>query len=80
MKVNAASPSDYDSSAAYGRLQSARAKLVRDQIPTAAAPAVVTADRAAVVHAEGEVARIEAARATAVANFQRSGRFLDVYA
>ncbi|MFD1363919.1 hypothetical protein [Actinoplanes sichuanensis] len=80
MKVNAASSFSYDSSAAYGRLQSARAKLVTDQIPCAAAPSVITADRAAVVHAEAEVARIEAARTGEVAAFQRSGRFLDVFA
>jgi hypothetical protein len=80
MKVSAAFPSAYDSSAAYSRLQSARAKLVTDQMPTAAGPAVITADRAAVVTAEAEVARIEAERAAAVAQFQRSGRFLDVFA
>jgi hypothetical protein len=80
MKVDAVSPSSYDSSAAYSRLQSARAKLVTDQIPTAASPAVITADRAAVVTAENDVARIEAARAGEIARFQRSGRFLDVYA
>src|SRR5688572_32230864 len=54
---SAAFPSAYDSSAAYSRLRSARAKLVTDQMPTAAGPAVITADRAAVVTAEAEVAR-----------------------
>jgi hypothetical protein len=80
MKVEAPSPSNHDSSAAYGRLQSARSKLVRDQVPMAASPGVITADRAAVVTAETEVARIEAARAAEIARFQQSGRFLDVYA
>ncbi|WP_433795203.1 hypothetical protein [Actinoplanes sp. CA-252034] len=80
MKVNAATSFNYDSSAAYGRLQSARAKLTTDQMPCAAMPSVVTADRAAVVRAEAEVARIEAAHAGEVADFRRSGRFLDVFA
>ena len=80
MKVNAASSFSYDSSAAYGRLQSARTRLVRDQMPCAASPSVITADRAAVLHAEAEVARIEAAHAAEVADFGRSGRFLDVFA
>jgi hypothetical protein len=79
MKVSAASSFTYDSSAAYGRLQSARAKLVMDQVPCAG-PAVITSDRAAIVNAEAEVSRIEAAHAAEVANFQRSGRFLDVFA
>lgn len=80
MKVNAASSFSYDSSAAYGRLQSARAKLVTDQMPCAAGPAVLTADRAAVLNAQAEVARIDAAHTAEVADFRRSGRFLDVFA
>jgi hypothetical protein len=80
MKVSAATPFTYDSSAAYGRLQSARSRLATDQMPCAAAPSVITADRAAVVNAEAEVARIEAARSAEAADFQRSGRFLDVFA
>ncbi|GIE75428.1 hypothetical protein Aph02nite_13780 [Actinoplanes philippinensis] len=80
MKVNAASPFSYDSSTAYSRLQSARARLTTDQMPCAATPAVITADRAAIVRAEAEVARIEAAHAAEVADFGRSGRFLDVFA
>lgn len=79
MKVGPAFPSAYDSSAAYSRLQSARAKLITDQMPVAAGPATITADRAAVASAEAEVARIEAERAAAVVQFQRSGRFLDVF-
>ncbi|MEV4278983.1 hypothetical protein [Actinoplanes xinjiangensis] len=80
MKVSAVTPFSYDSSAAYGRLQGARTKLATDQMPCAATSAVITADRAAIVSAEAEVARIEAARAAEAANFQRSGRFLDVFA
>ncbi|WP_430783396.1 hypothetical protein [Actinoplanes sp. G11-F43] len=81
MKVNAANPSDWnDTYAAHSRLAAARAKLVADQIPTAAHPAVITADRAAVVVAEAELARIEATRANENSRFQRSGRFMDVYA
>lgn len=80
MYVSAASPHAWNVYAAYSRLSSARAKLVTDQMPTAAAPGVITADRAAVANAEAEVARVHAAHSAEVARFERSGRFLDIYA
>ncbi|GAA4952026.1 hypothetical protein [Actinoplanes utahensis] len=80
MNFSVASPSAWNAHAAYSRLSSARAKLATDQMPTAAAPGVITADRAAVANAEAEVARVVAAHAAEVARFQRSGQFLDVYA
>lgn len=78
MSVSPVSPSVWNSHAAWSRLSSARAKLATDLMPCQAPPAVITSDRAAIVAAESEVGRIEAARAAAIARFESSGRFLDV--
>ena len=78
MSVSPVSPSVWNSHAAWSRRSGARAKLAMDLVPCQASPAVLTADRAAVVAAEAEVGRIEAARAAAIARFEGSGRFLDI--
>ncbi|MEV6302822.1 hypothetical protein AB0M02_25640 [Actinoplanes sp. NPDC051861] len=77
MTVSAATASAWNSYAAWGRLQSASGKLTADLSPVPASEAVLTADRAAVVNAAHEVARIEARRASDVARLKASNATFD---
>jgi alpha/beta superfamily hydrolase len=78
MSVSAATASAWNSYAAWSRLQSASCKLSSDLSPEPASNAVLTADRAAVVNAAHEVARIEARRAADVAQLKASHHTFDL--
>ncbi|MEU4428282.1 hypothetical protein AB0F81_47330 [Actinoplanes sp. NPDC024001] len=78
MSVSAATASTWNSYAAWSRLQSARMKLTADTSPRTATAAVLTADRAAIVSAEHEVARVEATRAADLAHLRRTGQTFDL--
>ncbi|GLY06779.1 MULTISPECIES: hypothetical protein [Actinoplanes] len=62
VSATAAPAANWNSHAAWTRLQTARLKLAADLTPVQAGHSVITADRAAVTAAENAVARIESSQ------------------
>ncbi|WP_328469378.1 hypothetical protein OHA21_01675 [Actinoplanes sp. NBC_00393] len=78
MSVSAATASTWNSYAAWSRLQDARGRLSTDSACESSSSAALTADRAAVVNAAHEVARIEAARAADIARLKKGNHTFDL--
>ncbi|MFC7529883.1 hypothetical protein [Actinoplanes sp. GCM10030250] len=78
MSVSAATASTWNSYAAWSRLISARDRLTGDLSPVPACESTLINDRADVVNAAHEVARVEAIRAADVARLTASHHTFDL--
>ena len=77
MTVTSATAATWSSQAAWSRLQGHYTKLASDLSAGTISEAALTTDRANVLNAAAEVARIEAARASDVARIRASHATLD---
>ena len=79
MTVTSATAATWSSQAAWSRLEGHRTKLASDLASGDVSAAALTADRANVVNAAAEVARIEAARAADIARIRGSHATIDFF-
>ena len=77
MTVTSATAATWSSQAAWSRLQGYQSKLASHLAADGVPAGVITADRANVVNAAAEVARVEAARAADIARIRSSHSTID---